>query len=191
VVTDPKNLLGSSSRYFFATEDSATLSLRQLNATYPAFEAIYSDALRSWVDCGTLAVLDELLANGDRNTGNLLFDGKAKWIPIDYSRSKAAGPAPLPSWDGTEIRLDISAVNQLIGMLALDQKNASASITRLEKARLFVGVLQHFAGLDIPGCDAVVNRLTVWVQDRRNWSLRRLLGNKLSAAWGTSIALQL
>ena len=97
----------------------------------------------------------------------------------------------MPSWDGTEIRLDIAAVNQLIGMLALDQKNASASITRLERARLFVGVLQHFAGLDIPGCDAVVNRLTVWVQDRRNWSLRRLLGNKLSTAWGTSIALQL
>ena len=189
VVTDPKNLLKNPSKYFFATEDADTPSLRQLNAAYPAFQSIYFDALRSWVDSGMLSVLDELLANGDRNAGNLLFDGKAKWIPIDYSRSKASGPAPMPAWDGTEIRLDFDAVNQLICMRALDQKNALTATTRLERARLFIGVLQHFAGLDIPGCEAIVNRLTVWVQDRRNWSLRRLLGNKLSTVWGTSISL--
>lgn len=190
VVTDPMNVLKSPSKFFFATEDAKSPSLRQLTINYPAFESIYYSALKAWAEAPTLAVLDELLANGDRNTGNLLFDGKNKWIPIDFSRAKGVPAAPAPSWDGTEIRLDIKPPNHLIEFFqVLDDANVRSALKRVDNARLFYSVMQHFAGLPVPGCESIAQRLTVWTQDRRAWSLRRLLGERLVAIFGTSKAI--
>jgi hypothetical protein len=192
VVTDPKNLLGVPGKLLFATEDAQIPSLRQTVNSYPAFQAIYFQALQNWKDSPKLAVLDELMANGDRNIGNLLFDGKAKWIPIDYSRSKAKGPHPMPSWDGTDDRLDNVQANHLVDIFkVLDAKNVHAPVDEINKICMYTGILWHFSGLPVKGIETITPKLAVWLNDRRAWSLRRLLGNRLSAVFGTSTPIVL
>lgn len=197
VVTDPSSLLGHPSEFFFATEDAASPSLRQLVTMHPApmhstLLGIYAAALQQWKESPTLAVLDELIANGDRNIGNLLFDGRSKWIPIDYSRAKATGPAPNPSWDGSDVSLGKVCANHLIDFFkVLNNGNVYEALDRINNSQLYLGVLQHFVGLPIQGCEQLAQKLTVWIQDRREWALRRLLGNRLSAGAGPSGVLAL
>jgi hypothetical protein len=190
VVSDPQGLVAPPGRLLFGTQDAQSPSLRQLVATYPGLQALYISALQAWADSATLAVFDELMANGDRNMGNLLFNGRASWVPIDYSRSKAVGPHPLPSWDGTEQRLDHGQANHLIDVFrTTDAGNVHQALNRVERARLFVGVLDQFAGIPINGAEELAQKLACWIQDRRNWALRRLLGNRLSAIHGAAFAL--
>jgi hypothetical protein len=122
----------------------------------------------------------------------LLFDGRAKWVPIDYARSKARGSHPQPTWDGSTVRLDHSSLNHLVEVFKIvDAANVAPALERVENARLFTGVLQHFAGLPVDGAEALAQSLTVWIQDRRNWALRRLLGNRLSRVHGPNTAFAL
>ncbi|MBX3653376.1 MAG: hypothetical protein KF686_04270 [Ramlibacter sp.] len=115
--------------------------------------------VKSWPDVQSVAILDELLANGDRNIGNLLFDGTNKWIPIDYSRAKAIGPFPSPTWDGAEVRLDLCNANHLIDSLhVLDWTSAKANLPKIESAQIYLGVLHQFVGLPIPGAQQLALR---------------------------------
>jgi hypothetical protein len=51
----------------------------------------YELLLRGWKDCLRTGIFDELIANGDRNKGNLLVDAhRGLWI-IDHSRALRSG----------------------------------------------------------------------------------------------------
>lgn len=183
VTQDPNGLLGGpSNQHYFATADASPYSLRQLMKLYPPFAPHYQAALEAWTEGPTLAVLDELLANGDRNPGNLLFDGVKNWIPIDYSRCKATGPAPAPAWNGIAIDSDCIHPNHLIELLPLlNATNAPKAIEKIERADIDPGVAVHFAGLPITGSEQLAQTMVNWTIDRRKNHLRQLLGSKLSA----------
>ena len=182
VALDPKGQLGGApSQHYFGTADASPYSLRQLINLYPPFSSHYISALEAWAKGATLAVLDELLANGDRNLGNLLFDGNKTWIPIDYSRCKAAGPAPAPAWDGIPIATDCIKPNHLIEILPLlNATNAAQAIADVEQADIDPGVSANFSGLPVSGSEQVARTMVNWTIDRRKNYLRQLLGKKLS-----------
>lgn len=62
-----------------------------LQAVENARSGQYEHLLRGWKDCLRVGIFDELIANDDRNKGNLLLDAyRVLWI-IDHSRALRSG----------------------------------------------------------------------------------------------------
>lgn len=67
------------------------LQARPLQVVENANSGQYEHLLRGWKDCLRTGIFDELIANDDRNKGNLLLDAhRGLWI-IDHSRALRSG----------------------------------------------------------------------------------------------------
>ena len=179
ITKDPKNLLkGTRLAYYFATADCSFCSLRQLISEIPTIEHAYLSVLQAWPEATLLAILDELLANADRHHGNLLFDGHAKWIPIDYARALGKPKAP---WKGERISSDYSADNLLFNYLdCVDIKNAEKALKQIEAININEHLAIHFNGFPFPEGVDLSKFLISWTFERRAKHLRSLVGKKRS-----------
>ena len=95
LVSDPYGYVEPEHGLFFGTEDAAHPSLRKL------LEKGHSEVmarLLEWEHAPATAVFDEWVANGDRNQGNLLYDGSRGFMLIDHGRALGAqdDTVPLP-----------------------------------------------------------------------------------------------
>lgn len=83
LVDDPQQILGAASGLpLFGLEDADHRSMRQW--IEDGNDVAVQEALLAWPNLRACCVLDEALANVDRNPGNLLWDGDAEFVPIDH-----------------------------------------------------------------------------------------------------------
>lgn len=83
LVDDPQQTLGAANGLpLFGLEDADHRSMRQW--IEDGDDIAVQEALLAWPNLRACCVLDEALANVDRNPGNLLWDGDSEFVPIDH-----------------------------------------------------------------------------------------------------------
>ena len=130
VVTDPRD----STLWFGAREVGyPSLSSRLRIGTHA--DALQMQALAcilsAWSQVGQAISFDELIANGDRNPGNVLWNG-AQFTIIDHERALGIQPMQLN-------RLALFATNQFQPQLVAGVQSASTSAALAQQALLGVG----------------------------------------------------
>lgn len=130
VVTDPRD----NTIWFGAREVGyPSLSSRLRIGTHA--DALQMQALAcilsAWSQVGQVISFDELIANGDRNPGNVLWNG-AQFTIIDHERALGIQPMQLN-------RLALFATNQFQPQLVAGVQSASTSAALAQQALLGVG----------------------------------------------------
>jgi hypothetical protein len=118
---------GEITRICFGSEDAKHPSFRRLvNPQNPQSLAEFMRVLLSWKGYRPTALFDEWIANCDRNSGNLLYDGDEIWL-IDHAHALTG-----PNWTRETLKPDAVVGNrflqdEFVQSLPLDEKNKWAT----------------------------------------------------------------
>ncbi len=143
VVTDPRD----NTLWFGAREAGyPSLSSRlNIGAHANAIQMVaLASVLSAWSQVGQVISFDELIANGDRNPGNILWNG-AQFTIIDHERTLGIQPKQLN-------KLAVFATNQFQPLLVASVQSASTSAAMAQQALLGMGatvwqvIAAEFAG---------------------------------------------
>lgn len=132
IVTDPRD----NTLWFGAREAGyPSLSSRLSIGTHAnAIQMLaLASVLSAWSQVGQVISFDELIANGDRNPGNILWNGMQFTI-IDHERALGVQPKQLN-------RLAFFATNQFQPQLVGSVQSASTSAAMAQQALLGVGAV--------------------------------------------------
>jgi hypothetical protein len=104
-----------------------------------------------WPELGKLYAFDSWVANVDRNTGNVLFGGRGKYIIIDHGQCFTG-----PKWNVKDLKPFGNYLNKLKNWATTNLSDAQRS-ARMDEAGAFAKVIGTF---EIKSCleDSLVNK---------------------------------
>jgi hypothetical protein len=71
-----------------------------------------AEKLVGWSGCAALVAFDQWLANNDRNTGNLLYEGRGKFMIIDHGEILTGA-----NWKQADLKCEAYVVNKVLDLV--------------------------------------------------------------------------